>query len=405
MVYFAMKPVHALFVLSACTRCRILFPFFVAASQAFPRDPEIFFARVHDKRLVQEWGIAELPALIFYRDGIEDHDFFLVDVTVDEILDEIARRLHGNYRAVERKYAVEVTAHNFQEIVKTPRQSVLLLTYNKDTQEAVSIMENVAKVFRNDDAILICKLNVDKEAALRDSQYKSRDVPAVFWYHASDKSVAKRFGGNISIYMQTNFINQQTGLDRNIDGSMKDTSGRIRQFDVALAEHADHVLQADPEVLGRLIKQFASEKSQLERQHKEFADYYIYLLQKTRASGKLDKMMSLIMDLNKKLDESEDLLPKQEDSLRRKRNILIYFGNLQDEAEKLKREKEAEEKKQKDKEKAEEEKQKRVKEEEERKKKEDDSKKTKAIPSLKKMGQPPQYTAQATIHKRSIEEL
>lgn len=52
-------------------------------------------------------------------------------MTVDEILDEIARRLHGNYRAVERKYAVEVTAHNFQEIVKTPRQSVLLLTYNK----------------------------------------------------------------------------------------------------------------------------------------------------------------------------------------------------------------------------------------------------------------------------------
>lgn len=38
-----------------------------------------------------------------------------------------------------------------------------------------------------------------------------------------------------------------------------------------------------------------------------FADYYIYLLEKTRASGKLGKMMSLIMDLNKKLDESEGM--------------------------------------------------------------------------------------------------
>ena len=46
----------------------------MAASQAFPSDPEIFFSRVHDPRLVQEWSITELPALLYYRDGIEEPD-------------------------------------------------------------------------------------------------------------------------------------------------------------------------------------------------------------------------------------------------------------------------------------------------------------------------------------------
>ena len=55
----------------------------------------------------------------------------MVDITVDDIIDEIARRLHGNFGGLERFYAVEVTSKNFREIVKTPKQSVLLIAYDK----------------------------------------------------------------------------------------------------------------------------------------------------------------------------------------------------------------------------------------------------------------------------------
>ena len=56
---------------------------------------------------------------------------FMVDVAVDDIIDEIARRLHGNFGGLERYYAVEVTSSNFREIVKTPKQNVLLIAYDK----------------------------------------------------------------------------------------------------------------------------------------------------------------------------------------------------------------------------------------------------------------------------------
>ncbi|KAK7114762.1 uncharacterized protein [Littorina saxatilis] len=390
-----------------CTRCRIQFPFFVATSQAFPSDPEVFFARVHDPRLVQEWGITELPALIYYRDGIEEPDFFPVDVTVDDIIDEIARRLHGNFGGLERFYAVEVTSNNFREIVKTPKQSVLLLTYDKNSLEEVKVMEQVAKVYRNDDAILICKLNVDKEMELRDKEFKSRDVPAVFWYSADEKKTPKRFGGHISIYMETTFINEQTGLNRNPDGSMKPTSGRIDQYDNRVLEFADGLLEGDKEVMGRIVSHLLIEKAQLTRHENEFANYYIFLLDKIRATGKMDIVNSQLEDIAQKLDQHEDMTAKQEDTLKRKRNILGFFKNLPDENERMKQDR-AERREREEMERQERE----LEEEEIRQKEEAEEKlrratepiRTKVVPK-KKDAQRDEYTAQATIHRRAHEEL
>lgn len=81
--------------------------------------------------------------------------------------------------------------------------------------------------------------------------------------------------------------------------------------------------------------------------------------------------------------------------LKRKRNIVYFFKGLHIEHEKQKKEKE----------------EKRKKEEQERAekdKREELVKKnaeTKKIPVLKRMGQPPQYTAQAILHPRVHEEL
>ncbi|RUS89405.1 hypothetical protein EGW08_002842, partial [Elysia chlorotica] len=63
----------------SCTRCRRHFPYFVAASQSFPDDPEIFFTRTHDKKLTQKWGIEQLPALVYYREGLSNHEQIHVD--------------------------------------------------------------------------------------------------------------------------------------------------------------------------------------------------------------------------------------------------------------------------------------------------------------------------------------
>ncbi|XP_076449302.1 uncharacterized protein LOC143285769 [Babylonia areolata] len=378
-----------------CERCRIQFPYFVAASQAFPSDPEIFFVRVHDTRLVKEWGIAELPALMYYRSGIEEPDFFMVDVTVDDIIDEIARRLHGNFGGLDRFYAVDVTSQNFREVVKTPQQSVLLLTYDKKTTAEVKVMEQAAKIFRNDDAILICKLNVDKQKELRDSEFKSKDVPAVFWYKVGEKQIPKRFGGHISIYMQTTFINEQTGLNRNHDGSLKPISGRLSPYDSLIVENADGVLSGNKDDIGRLASRLMIEKTHLQRHQQEFADYYIFLLEKMRETGSQEIVETQMDDIARKLDEHEDMVQKQEDLLKRKRNILHFFTTLPEESWKFKEARRKKEEKER----------KRREEEERRKKMEEEEKKAGKGKLPHKKGARTEYTAKATLHRRVHEEL
>ena len=83
------------------------------------------------------------------------------------------------------------------------------------------------------------------------------------------------------------------------------------------------------------------------------------------------------------------MLPKQEDTLKRKRNILNFFKNLSEENDKTKKAKEAQRKKEE--------------EEEERRRQADKPIRTIVVP--KKKGRPSEYTAEATIHRRSHEEL
>ena len=100
------------------------------------------------------------------------------------------------------------------------------------------------------------------------------------------------------------------------------------------------------------------------------------------------------------------MLPKQEDTLKRKRNILNFFKNLSEENDKTKKAKEAQRKKEEEerrRKELEEEKRKRQEEEEERRRQADKPIRTIVVP--KKKGRPSEYTAEATIHRRSHEEL
>ncbi|KAK0062646.1 protein disulfide-isomerase like 2-1 [Biomphalaria pfeifferi] len=177
-----------------CSRCRVLLPFYVQASQIFPHDPEIFFTRTHDKNLMMDWGVTELPALIYHRDGISNYEVMPVDITVDDIMDQIARVLQGNFAGLSRSYTVHLNDKNYDELIVTPKQNVLLLIYSKpkEEKEVIDTFEKVAYAFRKDDAILFATLDAKKYGLLRDQKFKTRETPAVIWMGQNEKSAPKR---------------------------------------------------------------------------------------------------------------------------------------------------------------------------------------------------------------------
>ena len=101
------------------------------------------------------------------------------------------------------------------------------------------------------------------------------------------------------------------------------------------------------------------------------------------------------------------MFPKQEDTLKRKRNILNFFKSLPEENEKLKRKQAAQRQKEEEERRRlelEEEEKRRREEAEERQRQINKPPRTISVPK-KRGGRPSEYTAQATIHRRTHEEL
>lgn len=313
----------------SCTRCRLLYPFFVQAAQVFHNDPEIFLARTHDKKLVKDWNVEELPALVYHLHGKKDPHPLSVDVTVDDIVDMIARLLHGNFAGLKRRYTVDLTQENYQEIVKTPRQSVMLLIHSKKKgDKELKNMEKVAYNFRKDDAIVFVTLNVDKQEKLRDESFKTRDVPVLMWFEADKKDKPKRFGSMLSVEMITMFVNEKTGLNRDTEGGILDKAGRVDAADELIEKNVDVVASPDSKKLAKLARDLSTLKADHESHHVDMIDYYIFVIDNIAMSNNAAMLRELLNGEENKLYGMEELPTKEKESIKRRRNILRYFLKL-----------------------------------------------------------------------------
>lgn len=310
----------------SCTRCHVLYPFFVQAAQVFKDDPEIFLARTHDKSLTKEWEVDELPALIYHLHGKNEHHVMMIDITVDDIVDMIARLLHGNFAGLRRGYTVVATADNYKEIVETPRQSVLLLIHgNKKGKKELESMEKVAFNFRKDDAILFVTLNVNKYEKLRNDSFKTREVPTLMWFEADKKDKPKRFGSFLSVEMITMFVNEKTGLNRDTDGGILDEAGRVPEADAIIEKNIASVANANGNGLSKLAREIAGLKSGMEDHQVEMLDYYLFVLDNVAMTGNIAMLKELLAGEEEKLYGMDDIATKERETLKRRRNIIKYL--------------------------------------------------------------------------------
>ncbi|XP_041376874.1 uncharacterized protein LOC121389345 [Gigantopelta aegis] len=181
---------------SDCTRCRQMFPFFTAASQNFEEDRDISFGRVHGYTLINSSLTHQLPAVYYYPPDAHTAERMYSDITVDNIMETIANNMYGYFGDTKKTYAIDVNEENFDEIVHAPIQYVMLLLYDKATDEIVTMINEVAEAFRYDDEIIFCKLNADRNKEFADKHFKYRTPPKIFWYHFKLKEEKKSVSRN-----------------------------------------------------------------------------------------------------------------------------------------------------------------------------------------------------------------
>ncbi|KAH9507660.1 hypothetical protein Btru_053373 [Bulinus truncatus] len=219
-----------------------------------------------------------------------------IDVTVDDIIDGIADVLYGDFSGVTREYVLQVNDRNYEELIITPKQNVLLLVYSKPKAEKESIQnfEQVAFAFRKDESILFAKLDAKKYQLLRDEKFKTRETPAVMWLANNEKTAPKRFGGMLSKPLLMQFVNERTNLKRNMEGTLQTDSGRVEAADKIIKENIEDLVEGNIQELKDLLTELRTLSHKLDDFEKELVDYYIYIVDSIALSGKMDTMYDIL---------------------------------------------------------------------------------------------------------------
>ncbi|XP_062567940.1 uncharacterized protein LOC134230186 [Saccostrea cucullata] len=303
-----------LMVAKNCEKCRLLYPKFVASSQAFKDDSSVLFGRVKDTKLASEWDVTSFPSLVFFEKGGKHPMRNKGDITVDTVTEYVSKALGKDTTAVRRHYTTELTTTNFYEILAIPRQFKFLLLYKREHEEEVARIERFAEIFKKDDILAFLRLDVLREPNLA-AQFETRLYPALYWYSDDERPTKARYGGKIDDIQLLEFIKDQTGIQRTKSGALVENAGRLADLDDFISEKINLITKAK-----NMDKIIAEAKKRAAYHKKDLAKYYIYLLKEIKKAKTIDVLDDERAAINRAL--SEDPGPKTSEALIKMRNII-----------------------------------------------------------------------------------
>ncbi|ESO98191.1 hypothetical protein LOTGIDRAFT_203703 [Lottia gigantea] len=323
--YIDSKKFLIVFINSAsCTRCKNIYKNFVSASMPFHGDREIFFGKTTDMKLIKKWNIEELPAIVYFPMGLSEPQRFEGEYTVDNIIDTISYVMSGDFRGLERAYYVEVNEENFEELIEKPQQHAMVLIYDQFHEEQKGTMKELAKLFREEDDLVIAVLDADKNKAFRDKKFNFPGAPLLYWFPIDNKYKIKRFGGDLTFEVLYSYINEQTHTWRNKDGTLLPKAGRFDDLDKIISQNVGGVIRADQEVMDSVIEEVGKVVDKLDSNQQEFGKFYIYLMQQIKTTGNTKFIRNETDVIFKELQDL-DLMSKKRDNLIKRHHILDFL--------------------------------------------------------------------------------
>lgn len=299
---------------SGCEECRLVYSKFVAASQPFDPD-EIMFGRIQHVGLASQLEVETFPSLIYFKANSKVANRARIDVTVESIIQFISDVTGKDFIYMDKHFTVELTQGNFDEILQTPRQYKLVLLYTNENKDKVEWFDNFAEMYKNDDKVIFCRLDVYLEGNLR-GRFKAKVFPALYWYSNDEIPQKSMYGGRFDEIELKGFISDKTGIKREKDGTLPENAGILKDFEDLIRANQHKIAKAnDMKEVVKKAKDIAEYYND-----KEIANYYVYLLEEVEwhedTSVIDDERYYLIQDLTKELG------PKQREFILKKQSVV-----------------------------------------------------------------------------------
>jgi len=309
-----------------CGHCKHLEPEYEILASALKSEKNVVIAKVDadaHKDIGGKFDVKGFPTLKFFPKGTSASSSHGNDYsggrTAEDLLAYVNNEAGSRGRIKKNPSNVVVlTTSNFDEVVMKSDQHVLVEFYAPwcgHCKHLAPEYEKVATAFAGDrKTVTIAKVDCDAETSLG-SRYGVTGFPTLKWFSKDSKSEPVSYEEGRDPQSFVDFINSHAGTLRNVDGSLKDTAGRIESLDSIASQFASKPSAS-------LIKKAESDASHLTGTAKSNADVYIKLMRAIEKKGS-DFVQQETSRVSRMLEGS--LTPEKRDELQLRKNILKAF--------------------------------------------------------------------------------
>ncbi|WBW73500.1 ER protein disulfide isomerase Pdi2 [Schizosaccharomyces osmophilus] len=255
------------FYASWCGHCKTLAPIYEELGQAFDENKDILIGKVDADtygEVGKKYQIRGFPTLIWFPHDGSDPIQYSHARDLDSLTQFVSektgvRKLKKN--AVPSS-VIELESASFDDIVMDDTKDVLVEFYADwcgYCKRLTPIYEKLAAVFKNEPNVKVAKINADVYADVG-MKHQVASFPTIKLFQKGRKDEPDAYNGDRSLESLTDYLNEKTGSQRSIDGSLLPSAGRVPVLDEFASEFMDNS-RAAREVVLEKVKQFTLENS------------------------------------------------------------------------------------------------------------------------------------------------
>lgn len=347
------RPALVEFYAPWCGHCKKLEPVYAEAAAAFKDEPgKVLIAKVNadeNKELGKRFGVKGYPTLKWFPFNSLEAEDYKGGRDVESIVKFINEKTgaNGKIKAPEppkTPKAVQLTASNFDSIVKDPSKDVLVEFYAPwcgHCKTLAPVYERIAEIYENDDDCVVAQMDADDPTNKPVARaHGVSSYPTIkFFSRAKDGATEKTAedyppGRKEEDFLK--FLNSKCGLHRLSSGTLGDLAGRLPSLDALATRfyNTDVSNSTGRTSIVEEARRFFSEAQQTVNAtaaKNQAAEYYIKIMDKMldnpsyveKEATRLKKILA------KHASGASQLAARKADELKKRVNVLSAFSKRQ----------------------------------------------------------------------------
>lgn len=303
-----------------CGHCKNLAPEYKLAAETFQAGDDIKLVAVdatESPELANKYGVQGYPTLKFFPKGSDVAEDYGGGRTADTIVKWINEKI-GTSRKVKLppSHVVALTTDSFDKTVLGSKAALVefYAPWCGHCKNLAPKYEQLASAFAGESDVVIAKVDCTEEEDIA-SRYEISGYPTLKFFPPGSAE-PENYEGQRELNAMVDFINSKVGTQRNADGTLKPSAGRVAVLD-------DLISSSSHKVDSVLVAGLKEKLEVLSNKDAYFGKLYLNTAEKILSKGS-SYIQSETQRLSKLLSGS-NLKPETRSTFMLRKNILDAF--------------------------------------------------------------------------------